>query len=152
MRWYTRCCRIVLFRKTTSNVRGVHHHEERYTVVSLKKPVEKSDPLTGLLREGAQQLLYGAVEAELAEYLSQYQAERDASGRRCVVRNGYLPARTVMTGLGEVRTDINVIAEGRCEAAVTHERIIRPFMKEHSHVSNPTRPWVANLEHCREPL
>ena len=63
------------------------------TVVSLKKPVEESDPLTGLLREGARQLLHEAVAAELAEYLSQYQAKRDAGGRRCVVRNGYLPAR-----------------------------------------------------------
>ena len=68
------------------------------TVVSLKKPVEESDPLTGLLREGARQLLCEAVEAELAEYLSQYQAERDAGGRRCVVRNGYLPARRVGRG------------------------------------------------------
>ena len=70
------------------------------TVVSLKKPVEESDPLTGLLREGARQLLHEAVEAELADYLSQYQAERDAGGRRCVVRNGYLPARTLLTGVG----------------------------------------------------
>ena len=36
------------------------------TVVSLKKPVEEAAPLTSLLRDGAQQLLYGAVEAELA--------------------------------------------------------------------------------------
>ena len=58
------------------------------TVVSLKKRVEEADPLTSLLREGAQRLLYGAVEAELAAYLSQYQAERDPQGRRCIVRNG----------------------------------------------------------------
>ena len=45
------------------------------TVVSLKKPVEESDPLTALLRAGARQLLCEAVAAELAEYLSQYQAE-----------------------------------------------------------------------------
>lgn len=47
--------------------------------------------MASLLRDGAQQLLYAAVEAELAEYLSQYQAERVARGRRYIVRNGYLP-------------------------------------------------------------
>ena len=50
------------------------------TVVSLKKPVEESDPLTALLRAGAQQLLHEAVAAELAEYLSQYQAEWEGDG------------------------------------------------------------------------
>ena len=72
------------------------------TVVSLKKPAEESDPLSSLLREGARALLHEAVEAELATYLSGYADERDAAGRRCIVRNGYLPARTLMTGLGEV--------------------------------------------------
>ncbi len=76
------------------------------TVVALKKPVAESDPLTSLLREGAQQLLYEAVDAELAAYLSQYQDDRDAGGRWRIVRNGYLPARTVMTGLGEVRIQV----------------------------------------------
>ena len=56
------------------------------TVVSLKKPVEELAPLTALLRAGAQQLLCEAVAAELAEYLSQYQAwcVRDLRGRRYV--------------------------------------------------------------------
>ena len=59
-------------------------------VVSLKKPGENSDTLTELLRDGARTLLFEAVQAELAEFLSQYQAVRDARGRQCVVRNGYL--------------------------------------------------------------
>lgn len=71
------------------------------TVVSLKKPVEESDSLSSLLREGARSLLHDAVEAKLATYLSGCEGERDAAGRRCIVRNGYLPARSVLTGLGE---------------------------------------------------
>ena len=50
-------------------------------VVSLKKPGENSDTLTELLRDGARTLLAEAVQAELAEFLSQYQAVRDARGR-----------------------------------------------------------------------
>ena len=40
------------------------------------------------------------------EFLSLYQDVIDEQGRQCVVRNGYLPARQIMTGLGEV--DIRV--------------------------------------------
>ena len=45
------------------------------TVVSLKKPMEESDPLSSLLREGARASLHGAVEAELATYLSEWDGE-----------------------------------------------------------------------------
>ena len=72
------------------------------TVVSLKKRVEEADPLESLLREGARALWHDAVEAELAAYLSEHAGEREALGRRCLVRNGYLPERTLSTGLGEM--------------------------------------------------
>ncbi len=71
-------------------------------VVSLKKPEADPDTLTELLRAGARALLAKAVQAELAEFLLQYQATCDVRGRQCVVRNGYLPERQLLTGLGEV--------------------------------------------------
>ena len=117
------------------------------TVVSLKKPVEELDPLTALLRAGAQQLLCEAVVAELAEYLSQYQAEREADGRRCMVRNGYLPARTVRTQRCWVHKTANVLnklpkglqakakqglqaiwmAESRAAASLAFDRFIHTY-------------------------
>ena len=47
-----------------------------------------------------------AVQTELAEFLSQYQDMTDAGGRPLVVRNGYLPQRELITGIGPV--DIKV--------------------------------------------
>ena len=47
-----------------------------------------------------------AVQTELAEFLSQYQDMTDSVGRPLVVRNGYLPEREIMTGIGPV--DIKV--------------------------------------------
>ena len=47
------------------------------------------DPLTALLRSGAQQLINQAVEAELQELLSQYSDWRIDDGHSVVVRNGY---------------------------------------------------------------
>jgi hypothetical protein len=53
------------------------------------------DPLTAVLREGTQQLLAQATETEVAEFLAQHRGLRDDAGRQRLVRNGYLPARTI---------------------------------------------------------
>ena len=111
------------------------------TVVSLKKPVEELDPLTALLRAGAQQLLCEAVVAELAEYLPQYQAEREADGRRCMVRNGYLPARTVMTGLGEVRIQVPKTRDRRGRGRHFTSALLPPYIKRTASVEG-VLPWL----------
>jgi putative transposase len=65
-----------------------------------------SDPLTALLRSGAQQLITQAVEAELQELLNQYSERRTDGGHAVVVRNGHLPERDLQTGLGPVTVRI----------------------------------------------
>ena len=62
----------------------------------------EKDVLTDLLRQGAQQLLAQAIHAEVAAYLDARSHLRDGAGRRQVVRNGALPQRTILTGLGPV--------------------------------------------------
>ena len=60
------------------------------TIVGFRTPASGTeDPLTELLQQGARQLIAAAVEAELAGFLQDYQTERDAQGRRQVVRNGF---------------------------------------------------------------
>lgn len=68
---------------------------------SLPLPTEK-DVLTEVLRQGATQLLAQAIQAEVAAYLDARSTVRDGAGRQQVVRNGYLPQRTILTGLGPV--------------------------------------------------
>ena len=72
------------------------------TVVSLGAPARVSDPLTELLRTGARGLVEAAVSAEFEEYLSAFVQEKLPDGRQRVVRNGHLPERKILTGLGEV--------------------------------------------------
>ena len=72
------------------------------TVVSLAAPARVSDPLTELLRTGARRLIEAAVTAEFEEYLSGFVQEKLPDGRQRVVRNGHLPERKILTGLGEV--------------------------------------------------
>lgn len=57
--------------------------------------------LDEILRQGAQQLLAQAIEAEVAEWIDEHQLVTDERGRRQVVRNGYMPERKLVTPLGE---------------------------------------------------
>jgi transposase-like protein len=60
------------------------------------------DILTDVLRQGATQLLAQAIQAEVAAYLEERSHLRDEAGRQQVVRNGSLPQRTILTGIGPV--------------------------------------------------
>ena len=71
-------------------------------VVSLAAPAAVSDPLTDLLRAGARRLIEAAVSAEFGEYLSAFEEEKLPDGRRRMVRNGHLPERQILTGIGAV--------------------------------------------------
>ena len=72
------------------------------TETALVPLPQAQDVLTDVLRQGAQQLLAQAIEAEVADWIDRHQDCRDAAGRRQVVRNGHLPQRTITTGVGPV--------------------------------------------------
>jgi hypothetical protein len=76
-------------------------HEATTNADALPLATDK-DVLTEVLRQGATQLLAQAIQAEVAAYLDARSDVRDAAGRQQVVRNGYLPQRTILTGLGPV--------------------------------------------------
>ena len=60
------------------------------------------DLLTAVLRHGARELLSQAVEQEVREWLAERANLTDERGRQWVVRNGHLPERTILTGIGPV--------------------------------------------------
>ena len=61
-----------------------------------------ADALTAVLRQGAQELLLKAIKTEVNEFLASHRELKDAAGKQRVVRNGYLPERTIQTGIGDV--------------------------------------------------
>ena len=75
------------------------HSTADVRIVPLALP---QDVLTDVLRRGAQQLLAQAVEAEVADWIDCRRDCCDGDGLRQVVRNGHLPQRTILTGLGPV--------------------------------------------------
>ena len=72
-------------------------------IIQLKSPT--LDALGEVLKNGAQQLLAKAIEAEVVELLESYSAIQ-VEGKQAVVRNGHLPERTIQTGLGDVAVKV----------------------------------------------
>jgi putative transposase len=60
------------------------------------------DVLTDLLREGAQRMLAVAIEAEVQAWVEARGHLVDGDGHRLIVRNGYLPKRSITSGIGPI--------------------------------------------------
>jgi len=75
---------------------------EQDTTIPTDLTTPPRDILTEILRCGAQRMLATAIENEVAEYLAAHREQLDARGHRLVVRNGHMPTRTILTGLGPV--------------------------------------------------
>ena len=61
------------------------------------------DVLEELARKGARQLLAQAMATEVAEFVEKHNGVTDGEGRRLVVRNGHLPERELVTGIGPLK-------------------------------------------------
>ncbi len=77
---------------------------DKSNVIELKK-LGAIDGVTELLRAGAKQIIATAIELELEQFLSEV-TENLSNGKRRVVRNGYLPERELLTGIGAVNIKV----------------------------------------------
>src|SRR5690625_7885691 len=88
-----------------------------------------TDVLTALLRNGARQLITQAVEAELAVLLEEYSRRRLPDGRKALVRNGYLPARSVQTGVGDVTVKLPKVRARSGNGIQSQIPILPPYLQ-----------------------
>ena len=86
------------------------------------------DTLSEVLRRGAQQLLAKAVEAELAALLAKYEDVR-IDGKQAVVRNGYLPERTLQTGMGSIPVKIPKVRDRSGSGIKFNSSLVPPYLK-----------------------
>ncbi|BAO42975.1 IS256 family transposase [Thiolapillus brandeum] len=110
-------------------------------VVALSSPEEIEDPLTELLHNGAKRLIQQAIEAELADLLARYTGEVDEQGRRTVVRNGYLPEREILTGVGPVSVKVPKVRSRGEEAVVFRSSLVPPYVRKARRVE-AALPWL----------
>ena len=110
-------------------------------VIPLEKPVENEDLLTAMLRQGAKDLISRAVQAELTEFLAQYQDVVDDQGRRSVVRNGYQPAREIMTGIGPVDIKVPKTRDKSGQGIHFRSDLLPPYIKRSKSLET-VLPWL----------
>ena len=99
------------------------------------------DPLTELLRTGAEQLIYQAVEAELLELLAEHSERRTEDGKAGVVRNGHLPERELQTGLGPVTVQIPKVRAKTGEPVTFHSALVPPYVRK-TRSLEAALPWL----------
>lgn len=111
-------------------------------IVSLPA-VSSRDVLTSILREGAQRLLTQAIEAEVAEWIESHQHVQDRNGHRQVVRNGHLPQRTLLTGVGPVEVRQPRVLDRRPakRAEPFSSQILPPYLRKTKSIEELI-PWL----------
>ena len=100
-----------------------------------------SDPITELLRDGARQLLQGAIEAELSDFLSQYRGDKTAEGHAAVVRNGYLPERDIQTAVGPVTVQVPKVRGKSGEPVTFRSALVPPYVRKTKSLEAAV-PWL----------
>jgi putative transposase len=96
--------------------------------------------LVEICRQGAQQMLQVAIEAEVADYIERHRREVDEHGHRLVVRNGRLPKRSLQTGAGNIE-----VQQPRVHDRREHQRfrssILPPYVRRAENVE-ALLPWL----------
>lgn len=100
-----------------------------------RSPEAQKRSLEEIVREGARKLLQQAIETEVALYLEEQQQEIDCDGRRLVVRNGKMPARSVLTGVGPLTIQQPRIRDRRDGLRFT-SAILPPYMRRTPSINN----------------
>jgi hypothetical protein len=111
---------------------------ERSNSTVLFPGTSSKDVLSDVLRQGAQQMLAQAIEAEVTEWIEAHAPATDEEGRRQVVRNGYLPKRTITTGIGPIEVEQPRVLDRRSkeEAEPFSSKILPPYLRKTKNASS----------------
>jgi transposase-like protein len=113
-------------------------------VLEFRAQFGPTSPLDELVRQGAQQMLQTAIEAEVDEFLAVHSTRRDARGNRQVVRNGYLPFRELLTGAGRLAVEQPRVRDNSSEreGRVRFSSSILPPYLRRSKAIDELIPWL----------
>lgn len=117
--------------------------QETTTATTTLATIGSSDVLTQILREGAQQMLAVAIQAEAQEWIESHAHLVDEKGRRQVVRNGSMPERTIVTGIGEVQVQQPRVHDRRREGERERftSQILPPYLRKTKSIDELI-PWL----------
>ena len=115
---------------------------EESRVIALEKPgSQEKDSLTEVLREGARKMLAQAIETEVEVFLCEHCALQDGMGRRQVVRNGYLPERTIQSGIGDIAVKAPRVRDRSGSGIRFTSQILPPYLRRTRSIEE-LLPWL----------
>jgi transposase-like protein len=78
--------------------------------------------LEQVARDGARKMLQLALENEVDEFIAKYSNLRDENGKKVVTRNGFMPQRQIVTGMGPLEIKQPRIDDRALKGHYRHER------------------------------
>ena len=88
-------------------------------------------------------MLAQAIDAEVAQWIESHRDVRDEAGHRQVVRNGRLPKRTILSGVGPIEVEQPRVLDRRSkdEAALFTSKILPPYLRKTKSLEELI-PWL----------
>jgi len=78
--------------------------------------------LEQVARDGARKMLQLALENEVAEFVTKHSTLTDENGNKTVIRNGYMPERQILTGMGPLEVRQPRVDDRALKGHMVHER------------------------------
>jgi len=110
--WHTRICSMSKYRRKIEYVKV--------------EPETSWSVLEQIARGGAQKMLKLALENEVEEYIQRYSDEVGSDGKRIVVKNGSMPKRDIVTGMGPIAITQPRLDDRRLESGERFSSSILP--------------------------
>jgi putative transposase len=134
---------VLLAHPTAHEAREYATRNDATTTADALPLDSEKDVLTYVLRQGAAQLLAQTIQAEVAAYLEARSHLRDEAGRRQVVRNGSLPQRTILTGIGPVEVKQPRVQDRRppAQREKFSSAILPPYLRKTKSIEELI-PWL----------
>lgn len=86
-------------------------------------------------------MLAAAIESEVANFIHQHGGIKTDEGKTAVVRNGYLPERTIQTGLGNIEVKVPKVRDRSGSGIKFNSSLIPPYLKRTRSIEE-FLPWL----------
>jgi hypothetical protein len=74
-------------------------------------------------------MLAAAIEAEVEGFIEQHHSLQTETNKAAIVRNGYLPERTIQTGLGDIAIKVPKVRDRTHSGLKFNSQLVPPYLK-----------------------
>ncbi|CAF2092324.1 unnamed protein product [Rotaria magnacalcarata] len=97
--------------------------------------------IDSILQKGAQQLIQNAIIKELEVFLADHSSLLTEDGKKAIVRNGYLPERSILTKVGSIPVTIPKVRDRNGTGIKFNSTIVPPYLKRSDSITAFV-PWL----------